>query len=104
MKRQAPKKPYTEMNVDELRAATREFDAEFVGDTFSPLTPADRKRWARAKRKQGRPRQGAGTKVVSVTVEKTLLAKTDKLAKKLKTSRAQIIARGLRRILEEEAA
>lgn len=92
------------MNVEELQAATREFDAEFVVDTTSPLTPADKERWARAKRKQGRPQQGAGTKVVAVTVEQTLLAKADKLAKKLKTSRSQLIARGLRRLLDEEAA
>ena len=104
MIRRTAQKPYWEMNVEELQAATREFDKEFIVDTFSPLTPADRKLWERAKRKQGRPRQGAGTKVVAVTVEQTLLAKADKLAKKLKTSRSQLIARGLRRILEEEAA
>jgi len=104
MKKPKPKKPYQEMNANELAEATREFDAEFVINQTTPLSPADRKLWARLKRKQGRPKLGAGTKVVAVTVEKTLLAKADKLAKKLKTSRAQLIARGLRRILEEEAA
>jgi metal-responsive CopG/Arc/MetJ family transcriptional regulator len=56
-----------------LREATKEFDREFVGDT------------------------------ISVTVEKRLLARTDRLAKKLHVARAVLVARGLQAVLSEEA-
>ena len=43
---------------------------------------------------------GRGAKTISVTIEKGLLAKTDRLAKRLGTSRATLIAQGLRSVLE----
>ena len=75
-------KPYWEMNTAELREATKQFDQEFVGDTFRSATPQEKARFERA-RKRGRPRNGMGSKTISVTVEANLLAKTDRLAKKL---------------------
>jgi len=94
-------KPITEMNADELAEATAEFDQEFVADTFSPLTEEQRARWERIKRKRGRPPVGKGSKVISVSLERELLARTDKLAKKMQVPRAQLIARGLRSVLAE---
>jgi hypothetical protein len=96
-------KPYWEMNTAELREATKEFDQEFVGDTFRPATPEEQARFERA-RKRGRPRNGMGAKTISVTVEARLLAETDRLAKKLHVPRAVLIARGLQAVLGEEAA
>ena len=75
-------KPYWEMTTAELRKATAEFDREFVGDTFGRPTPEQMAQFERAKRKRGRPRNGMGSKTISVTVEAGLLAKTDRLAKK----------------------
>ena len=43
-----------------------------------------------------------GSKTISVTVEKRLLAETDRLAKKLRLSRAALIARGLQAVVSEE--
>ncbi|MEN6557120.1 MAG: hypothetical protein ABFC54_02955 [Thermoguttaceae bacterium] len=97
-------KPYQEMTAAELRKATAEFDREYVGDTFGPPTPAQRERFERAKRKRGRPQVGAGSKTISVTVETSLLAKTDRLAKKLQVPRAVLIARGLQAVVGEEVA
>jgi hypothetical protein len=94
-------KPYWEMTTAELREATKEFDHEFVGDTFRPSTPEEQARFERA-RKRGRPPIGAGSKTISVTVETRLLAKTDRLAKKLQVPRAALIARGLQAVVSEE--
>jgi hypothetical protein len=95
-------KPYWEISTDELRRATAEFDREFVGDTFGPPTAKQRAQLARAKRKRGRPRVGAGSKTISVTVEEGLLSKADRLAKKLHVPRAALIARGLLAVVAEE--
>ncbi len=97
-------KPYQEMTAAELRKATAEFDREFVGDTFGPPTPEQRAQFERAKRKRGRPKVGMGSKTISVTVEARLLAKTDRLAKKLQVPRAVLIARGLEAVVGEEVA
>jgi hypothetical protein len=100
--RKAPaSKPYWEMTTAELREATKEFDQEFIGDTFRPPTAAERARFERA-RKRGRPRRGLGAKTISVTVEKRLLAQADRLAKKLHLPRAALIARGLQAVVTEE--
>jgi len=95
-------KPFQEMNSEELRAATSEFDLEFSGDTFGRPNATQRKQLARAKRKRGRPRIGKGCQTISVTVEKQLLAKTDRLAKRLNVARATLIARGLQALVTEE--
>lgn len=87
----------------ELDKMSAEFDREFVADTFGPPTAAAEKRLRQAKRKRGRPRVGAGSKPISVTVEKTLLWKIDRIAKRRKTTRSKLIARGLEAVLEEEA-
>lgn len=97
--KQKDQKPYWEMNGEELAKATAEFDKEFIGDTFGPLTPEMKERWERAKRKPGRPRVGRGVKVISVSVEKDLLKRSDALARKLKVRRSTLIAAGLRAVL-----
>ena len=99
-----PRKPYSEMTTAELRAATAEFDREFVGDTFGPPTPEQRAQDRRAGRKRGRPRVGMGSLTISVTVEKRLLARTDRLAKKLHVARAALVARGLQAVVGEEVS
>jgi len=78
-----------------------EFDREFVADTFGPMPPEAKAKWERAKRKRGRPKVGKGVKVISVSVEKDLLAKSDAMARRLGIPRATLIARGLRRVLAE---
>lgn len=81
---------------------TSEFDQEFVVDSFKAPPPADKARWQRAKRKRGRPKEGKGAKVISVSVEKGLLARADRVAKKMGISRARLIARALRAVLAAE--
>jgi hypothetical protein len=102
MKEKPAQKRFWEMNKKELGAATAEFDKEFIIDTFKPLTPEMAGRWRRARAKPGRPAVGKGVRVISVSVEKGLLAETDRLARRLKVPRAALIARGLHHVLAAE--
>jgi len=95
-------RPYWEMNAQELAAATSEFDREGIGETFGRPAPGQKARHARAKRKRGRPRIGQGTQVISVSVEKGLLARADRLARRLRLRRAQLVARGLEAVVNAE--
>ena len=95
-------KPYTKMNAKELAEATAEFDEGGVPAGFKPLDAAGRALWESVKRKRGRPVIGKGVQVISVSLEKQLLAKANRLAKRLKISRARLIARGLESVLAEE--
>jgi hypothetical protein len=92
-------KPYSEMTAKELAKATAKFDKEFVIDESREATPEEKSQWQRAKRKRGRPKTGKGVRVVSVSIETGLLERADRLAKKLKLRRTQLIARGLEEVL-----
>lgn len=91
--------PYELMTADELERATRKFDREFVALESRPLTDAERARFEQARRKPGRPRRGDGVRVVSVGIERSLLARVDAEARRLGISRAALVERGLRRVL-----
>ncbi len=93
------KKSFQKMRPAEIEAATAEFDREFVVDTFGEPPPRTRARWLRARRRPGRPRKGRGAKIISVSVERTLLARADALAQRLGATRAEIIARGFKAVL-----
>ncbi len=92
-------RPISEMTVGELDAMAAEFDREFIADTFGPMDDEATTLHRRMKRKRGRPRVGAGSQVISVTIEKGLLKRADRLAKRLGMSRAKLIAVGLFRIM-----
>ena len=91
-------RPIAKMTTKELDAMFAEFDREFVADGFGPVGGKARARLRRAKTNRGRPRVGAGSQVVSVTIERRLLKKVDRLAKRLGVSRAKLIAVGLLKI------
>ena len=95
-------KPFWEMNSRELARATAKFDREFITDTFHAMSRKDRAVWSTWKRKVGRPRIGQGVTVVSVSIEKDLLQRSDALARKLKISRANLVARGLKAVMAAE--
>jgi hypothetical protein len=92
------KKEYWEMTTEELREATKEFDEDFAFEKGRPLTAADRKLFAKA-RKRGRPRIGLGSEKVRVTIERGLLKEADAYAKASHISRSELIARGLRAVI-----
>lgn len=93
-----PRKAFTEMTTQELREATKEFDEEFIADTFGPPTPDARAALARAKRR-GRPTVGKGAARVLITIERGLLHEADAFAKDHDMSRSQLIAAGLNRMI-----
>jgi hypothetical protein len=100
MTRKRAQKPYWEMNLEELREATKEFDEEFVADESKPLSPEMRARWERAKAKS--PKGDNGEQVIAVRVPKALLDRCTALAKKKRISRDALIARGLKAVLAAE--
>jgi hypothetical protein len=96
---EAPRKPYWEMTTAELAEATADLDQEFIMDKFSPLTPAERAQWERAKRKRGRPVKGSGAKTIAVSLERGLLARSDRYARKLGLTRSALVAQGLEAVI-----
>ncbi len=93
---------YARMTADGLRSETAEFDKEMVVIKSKPLTAEERAWWERVRRRPGRPRRGRGARVVSVSLEQELLARSDALAKNLGISRALLIERGLKAVLAAE--
>ncbi len=91
------------MDAEQLAEATKQFDEELIIDKSRPLTKEDRTQWNKAKRKRGRPKIGKGVTVISVSVEKGLLAKADRLAKRQGISRAKLITYGLETVLGENS-
>jgi hypothetical protein len=78
---------------EELYQECKSIGADEIG---APLTPAQRKLHERATR--GRPRKGKGAQVVSLSIEKDLLLRAQRLAKALGLSRSELFSRGRRRL------
>lgn len=94
----ARRKSYSAMNTEELRAATKEFDREFVGETFGPPTEKAKASLAHARGKR-RSTNLNGTAKVSISVERKLLKQADAFAKQHRMSRSQVVAAGLKRVV-----
>lgn len=92
-------KPYWEMTTAELREATKEFDDPNYDPPAVPWTEKDTELHERARRKPGRPRNGLGAKTIALSVERGLLDRSDRLAKKHGLTRAQLVALGLQGLL-----
>jgi hypothetical protein len=96
-------KPYWAMTSSELASATKEFDREYIADTFGrPQTRAQQQ--LRRARRRGRPRVGKGARRVLITVERSLLAQADAYAKSHGLNRSQLVARGLKHVITPKAA
>ena len=67
----------------------REFDKEFIADTFRPLSKASRERWESIPRGE----------TVEVPIRAQLLKKVDALAKKKRVSRELLIERVIEAML-----
>jgi len=93
---------FSKMSLAELRSATGDLEREMVAETFRTLEPAERARWEKARRKPGRPRRSEGAKVISVSVERRLLVRSDALARNLGITRASLVERGLMAVLAAE--
>jgi hypothetical protein len=91
---------YGQMDAGELDNEVARFDREFSAEDAEPLSREELARERRARRKRGRPRVGKGAKRVLVTIEATLLRRTDAYAQKKGMTRSALIARGLESVLE----
>ena len=94
MSKATKRKPYDQMNAEELAEATREFDREMPGVPGKPLTAAQRALHRKAG-KVGRPKKGAGAIVVGVSIERRLMKKVDALAKRRNIGRSQLFTAAL---------
>jgi hypothetical protein len=92
-------KPYWEMNTTELAEATREFDDPNYHPPALPWTKEDTTLHERARRKPGRPRKGLGSLTIALSIERGLLGRADRLAKKRGISRAQLVAAALEGVI-----
>lgn len=97
-----PAKRYQDMNTQELAEATKEFNREFIADLARPMNPDERAQERRADTR-GRPTVGKGSEKINITIERGLLKQADRLARRERVSRSQIIARGLNVLLGRRA-
>jgi hypothetical protein len=104
MARKAARKPYDQMNAEELAKATAEYDRPWRGRGLpgKPLTAADSAKHRRAGL-GGRPRIGLGAKIVPVSIERGLLKEVNDFAKRHNLKRSQMVAQGLRLVMQRRA-
>jgi hypothetical protein len=93
---------YEKMRPKELKVASAKFEQELVASESRPLNADERALWAKARRKPGRPKVGRGVRVISVSVERDLLVRSDALAQRLGISRASLVSRALKAVLAAE--
>jgi len=88
---------FDDLPDDQKEAEYRAIDREFSLEETKPLTAEDRKAFRKAaRRRPGRPLQGKGSQVISLSIERGLLKRADALARKRGVSRARVVAAGLR--------
>lgn len=97
------RKPYWEMDTEELDRATRQLNKPFAIDKSRPLTPSERKLWQKVKRKRGRPKVGLGFLRISVSMERGLLRRVNALARARGLSRSGLLTLVLRKELARAA-
>jgi hypothetical protein len=96
-----PKLPgrYGKMTERQFDVLAAELDRPIALSETRSLTPAERRQWRRAKRLPGRPRRGKGVRVISLSVEQSLLDRADRAARKEGLTRAALFEIGLNAVL-----
>ena len=104
MAKRTAHKSYDQMNAEELANATAKYDRPWKGRGLpgKPLTAADRVKHRRAGL-GGRPRIGQGAKIVPVSIERGLLKAVNDFAKRHNLKRSQMVAQGLRLVMQRRA-
>jgi len=87
----------------EVAVYDRELPAGKDGLPGRPLTPKQRLRWNKIRRRlqRGRPKIGKGIKRVMISVEIDLLESADAFAKKNHMKRSEMIAKALKTIMSK---
>jgi hypothetical protein len=94
-------KRYQDMTTAELAEATKEYDLPGTMDRTRPMTAAERAEESAARHPGGRPRIGRGSARINITIERGLLAEADKIGRREKVNRSELIARGLRLLVRK---
>lgn len=94
---------YGRLDAAELDEEVAKFDQEFIAETAKALTAKERVRDRKASQKRGRPQIGNGARRVLITIESSLLRRSDKYADKHGLTRSALIARGLQTLLRNDA-
>jgi len=94
--------PYNKMSAAELDAEVERFDKDSPEGNL--LTPAEKARHRRAKRRVGRPVVGKGAERITITMERGLLRAADIFARKQNMSRSELIANGIRQAMRMKKA
>jgi hypothetical protein len=98
-KKPTPIERFLALSDAQRDAEVAKFDKGIDLSEWRPLNPVERKQWRRVKRKLGRPKVGQGAKMVAVSIERGLLLRADRYAKRHAMKRAELIAEGLRLVL-----
>ena len=99
-----PIERFLELSDAEKDAEVARFDSGIDPSEWKPLTALQRKRWDKIqKRLRGRPKIGDGAKVLAVSVERGLLKEADAFAKRHNLKRSQMVAQGLRLVMQRRA-
>src|SRR5258708_37960850 len=96
----SPIERFIALSDAEKDAEVAPFEKGYDPKDWHPLTPAQRKQWARIKRKIGRPKIGKGAKIVPVSIERGLLEEVDSFAKRHNLKRSQMVSQGLRLVMK----
>ena len=94
------------LSESEKEAIFREIERESPQrrlDRSRPLTAAQRARWQRMKQRLSRPTAPKPVTVISIGLERDLVKQADAYAKRAGLTRDQLIARGLRAIIDSAA-
>lgn len=100
-KKQSGFERFTALSDAEKAAEIAEFDNPIDPSRLKPLTPGERRSFERWRRKAraGRPKKGQGAQVISLSIERSLLAKADRFARKHQMTRAALFAKAIEAIL-----
>jgi len=93
------------MSLEELRKATKQYDAEMIDPPARQPTVKEKTAFSRAIKaakaaRRGRPVVGQGATSVLISIERGLLEEADKHAKAKKMTRSELIALGLRTVMQ----
>jgi hypothetical protein len=97
-------KRYRGMTARQLAEETREYEAPGFVPTPVPVHPrvaaAERRVRTALRRRAGRPKVGKGARRVLISIEGGLLSDVDKFAKDHRMSRSEMVASGLRMVMQ----
>ena len=97
-----PVERFLGLSDTQKEAEVARFDSGIDASEWKPLTPSQRKRWDKSKHSVA-GRKLATRKMLAVSVERGLLKEADAFAKRHDLKRSQMVAEGLRLVMQRRA-